>query len=86
MLRFAHIPLLFLILLNIHSHYLPKVYSEWSLNNGTALELFANNLSNPNFNRESVITPSISGLFNGEALRAMWDLGIRNVVGIDITL
>jgi hypothetical protein len=58
-----------------------QVYQEWYLNNATALELFDNDLSTPpNFNRVSAITPSISGLFNGAALQAMWDLGFRNLV------
>jgi hypothetical protein len=61
------------------------VYQEWSLNNGTALQLFNNNTATPpNFNRVSVITPSISGLFNGQALQAMWDLGFRNLVSTSL--
>lgn len=44
--------------------------------------LFGNETATtPNFCHNSVITPSITGLFNGEALRAMWDLGIRNLCG-----
>jgi hypothetical protein len=57
------------------------VYNEWFDNNATALELFDNDLTNPIFNQHSVITPSISGLFNGEALHAMADIGIQNVCG-----
>jgi len=28
-----------------------------------------------------MVTPAISGLFNGEALKALWDVGIRYVDG-----
>ena len=33
------------------------------------------------FSPESIVTPHISGLFNKEALRALYENGIRNVVG-----
>jgi hypothetical protein len=56
-------------------------YAEFANNTQAALDLFDNDFSNPNYNNISVVTPSITGLFNSECLRAMYDLGIRNVVG-----
>jgi hypothetical protein len=60
-----------------------QVMEEWTLNDDTSHQLFGSgSLANiRNFCYNSVITPSITGLFNGEALRAMYDFGIRHVVG-----
>lgn len=58
-----------------------QVHEEFSLNIDTAKVLFGDALSDPAYDGKSCITPSITGLFNGEALRAMYDVGIRNVVG-----
>ncbi|KAJ3317489.1 hypothetical protein HDU76_001159 [Blyttiomyces sp. JEL0837] len=38
----------------------------------------------PYWSNHSMVTPSISGLFNGDALKALWDFGIRSIQG-DIT-
>ncbi|KAJ3329732.1 hypothetical protein HDU76_007251 [Blyttiomyces sp. JEL0837] len=35
----------------------------------------------PLWSNHSMVTPSISGLFNGDALKALWDFGIRSVQG-----
>lgn len=58
-----------------------EVADEFNKNTDAVKDLFDNDLSNPNYCKLSVVTPSISGMYNGEALRAMWDIGIRNVVG-----
>jgi hypothetical protein len=58
-----------------------QALAEWTNNNPTALDLFDGDLTNPHFCQLSVITPSISGLFNGNALKALWDFGIRYIVG-----
>jgi len=59
-----------------------EVYEEYHHNIETSDLLFNNqSASAPNYCKNSVITPSITGLFNGDALQAMWDLGIRNLCG-----
>ncbi|KAJ3329733.1 hypothetical protein HDU76_007252 [Blyttiomyces sp. JEL0837] len=35
------------------------------------------------WSNHSMVTPSISGLFNGDALKALWDFGIRSIQGDD---
>ena len=45
---------------------------------------FGNELFGPTYpmwESQSIVTPGISGLLNGPALQAMWDAGVRNVVG-----
>ncbi len=50
------------------------------VNNRTfANQFFANNMSK--FSVASMVTPQISGLFNGNAIRAMLENGIKSVVG-----
>lgn len=58
-----------------------EVKEELDKNTEGAKELFDNDLNNPMYCRKSIVTPSISGMYNGEALRAMWDVGLRYVVG-----
>jgi len=42
---------------------------------------FPGGLANPLFTNNSMVTPCITGLFNGQVLEAMWDNGIYNCVG-----
>jgi hypothetical protein len=46
-----------------------------------AMKLYDNNLDNPSWCKSSMITPSISGLLNADAIKAMLDFGIKYVVG-----
>ncbi|KAJ3189692.1 hypothetical protein HK101_008751 [Irineochytrium annulatum] len=42
---------------------------------------YANVIGQPNWSNISMVTPGISGLFNADALRALWDFGIIAAVG-----
>eukprot|EP01111_Echinosteliopsis_oligospora_P000404 TRINITY_DN1042_c0_g2_i1.p1 TRINITY_DN1042_c0_g2~~TRINITY_DN1042_c0_g2_i1.p1 ORF type:complete len:869 (+),score=262.17 TRINITY_DN1042_c0_g2_i1:138-2744(+) len=46
----------------------------------TTLQLFGS-YNHPRYSNKSMVTPSISGLYNANAMKALWDVGIRSVVG-----
>eukprot|EP01111_Echinosteliopsis_oligospora_P014281 TRINITY_DN534_c1_g1_i1.p1 TRINITY_DN534_c1_g1~~TRINITY_DN534_c1_g1_i1.p1 ORF type:complete len:883 (-),score=277.91 TRINITY_DN534_c1_g1_i1:39-2687(-) len=58
-----------------------EVTNELTENYKTAQNLFSNNMNHSSWSHSAMVTPSITGLFNGEALKALWDYGIRSVVG-----
>lgn len=58
---------------------LKRLSSEVRMNKEFLADLIGEN--EENFSPESIVTPHISGLFNKEALRALYENGIRNVVG-----
>eukprot|EP01111_Echinosteliopsis_oligospora_P008511 TRINITY_DN2423_c2_g1_i3.p1 TRINITY_DN2423_c2_g1~~TRINITY_DN2423_c2_g1_i3.p1 ORF type:complete len:898 (+),score=232.22 TRINITY_DN2423_c2_g1_i3:167-2860(+) len=57
-----------------------ETHLEMSSNLDTTLALFGS-YNHPRYSNQSMVTPSISGIFNGEALRALWDVGIHFLVG-----
>lgn len=56
--------------------------TEMVQNYEVARNFFANYMHHPMWSNSSMVTPSISGLFNPNALRALYDFGIRSVVGM----
>ena len=84
-LYFILILILYIFILISFVSRVLQVYSEFKDNLATARQLFNNDLTTPpNFNRVSAITPSISGLYNGNALKALYDLGYRNLVSMSL--
>ncbi|KAF1999707.1 hypothetical protein P154DRAFT_535215 [Amniculicola lignicola CBS 123094] len=73
-------------------YHLSHTYTHMHLNNATYGDVYkeisfnqkwlaATGLSSGTFSPKALIPPAITGLHNGDALQAMYDLGLRNAVG-----
>lgn len=73
-------------------HHLSHTFTHEHLNNATYADVYKEisfnqqwftqvKISSGSFSSKALIPPAITGLHNGDALRAWWDLGLRNCVG-----
>jgi len=66
---------------SLNSHSYEEALAELIPNIDIALDLFGTSNSTSIYSSSAMVTPSISGLFNGEVLRALATVGIYTVVG-----